>query len=662
MKLLYTFIFTFFFSTILTAQTITTSVIKPPALLRCNEVPAKLNNVVFGAVPPNSADKPVVVYVHGWFDNGFAWFMAKNKWYENSYNQGYRTAFFFHSVSDEFEANGKVIAEMIRKTCQHYNTRSVIAVCHSKGGYDMDYALYNENIWDSVQGVITLSTPYYGAPIADLIAFPLFRSVLEIIPIVGPIFQGKGTYQMQTAYMAGVVRPMIDNHPNNNPAKFHCFAAHGSDHPTVLPSAISDDILKVVFPDYRPACIDIPGFGNFASSLMSTFMNITGVISKVVQVQDKYNNPSKNTNFSDGLAPYYSSLRPGSTVISQPPPAQQSYLNHIDVLLSSYTWNIVQPEIEYFKNNPTFRTTNPIKPIEKAEQYQPVSDIQLIQDKTIQINTDAQNKLFIIGEYQNETIKVLDEQNNLVQTILLNYSVKMMYEIFHEIDLTSLLPNKKYTLQSSKLLTGFLQDGKNCSIQLETNANKTYYSGDVIGFEVQLNNWTESIANTVVKGMLSRNMDENGNVLHDKMIPITFEYDAQKNSFVCNDKLNIANGIYNIAVFAEGNSMKRFATTSILLKQDKSNPNQQEIKMSLYPNPAKDIVNIEFVTTTTAKYAIELFEIVGKKLMEKQLGNLNIGNQQIQLSTNQLNLPSGSYLISLTQNGERKNSKVFVVN
>ena len=81
--------------------------------------------------------------------------------------------------------------------------------------------------WDSVQGVITLSTPYYGAPIADLIAFPLFRSVLEIIPIVGPIFQGKGTYQMQTAYMAGVVRPMIDNHPNNNPAKFHCFAAHG---------------------------------------------------------------------------------------------------------------------------------------------------------------------------------------------------------------------------------------------------------------------------------------------------------------------------------------------------------------------------------------------------------------------------------------------------
>ena len=67
-------------------------------------------------------------------------------------------------------------------------------------------------------------------------------------------------------------------------------------------------------------------------------------------------------------------------------------------------------------------------------------------------------------------------------------------------------------------------------------------------------------------------------------------------------------------------------------------------------------------TTTTANYALELFDIVGKKLMEKQLGTLNTDNQQIQLSTNQLNLPSGSYLISLTQNGERKSCKVFVVN
>ena len=362
----------------LSAQTITTTVIKKPSELRCNEVPAKLNNIVFGAIPPNAQNQPVVVYIHGWFDNGYAWFMSKNKWYENSYNAGYRTAFFFQSYSDAFEDNGKVIAKMIRETCRHYNTDKVIAVCHSKGGYDIDYALYNENVWDSVQGVITLSTPYWGAPMSDLIAVPFFRTILEAVPIVGPIFQGKGSYQMQTAYMAGVVRPMMDNHPNNRPEKFHCFGAWGYEHKTVLPNAIPDDILKVVFPDYQPLCLDIPGFGVFAGDLMSTFMGFTGLVTSIAAIQPKYENPQKNHQLNDGLAPYYSAIRPGSVVISQPPPSQQSNLNHIDVLLSSYTWNIVQPEIEYFKANPVLRKGDIVNTSEKESQdAQPSAKIKL---------------------------------------------------------------------------------------------------------------------------------------------------------------------------------------------------------------------------------------------------------------------------------------------
>lgn len=152
---------------------------------------------------------------------------------------GYKSAFFFQSHSDEFEKNGKVNSEMIRQTCRHFNTNRVIAVCHSKGGYDIEYALYNENMWDTVQGVITLSTPFRGAPMSDLIATPIIRALLENVPIVGPIFKGKGSYQMQTAYMSGVVRPMMDNHPENRPEKFHCFASWGLDHKTVFPNAIA---------------------------------------------------------------------------------------------------------------------------------------------------------------------------------------------------------------------------------------------------------------------------------------------------------------------------------------------------------------------------------------------------------------------------------------
>lgn len=662
MKLLYILFFSFFLCIQLSAQTITSTVIKKPSELRCNEVPAKLNNIVFGAVPPNSQNKPVVVYIHGWFDNGFAWFMAKNKWYENSYNAGYRTAFFFQSVSGAFEDNGKVIAEMIRETCRHYNTDRVIAVCHSKGGYDIDYALYNENVWDTVQGVITLSTPYWGAPMSDMIAVPFFRTILELIPIVGPIFQGKGSYQMQTAYMAGVVRPMMDNHPNNRPDKFHCFAAWGYEHPTVFPNAIPDDILKVVFPNYNPLCLDIPGFGALAGNLMTGFMGFTGLLTNISAIQPKYENPQKNHQLNDGLAPYYSAIRPGSVVISQPPPSQQSYLNHIDVLLSSNMWNIVQPEIEYFKDHPVFRKGN-VKNTQPVNVETPpaISDIQFIQSKTIEINTQSTNKLYLVGEYKNEKISIYDEYHQLVKIVELNFTTQMMYDIFHEVDLSFLANNKKYTLESTVLLTGLLKDGNFASVQLNTNSDKTYFAGEPLNIEVTLNNWTDNLSATIVKGFLNRNIDENGVVIYDKMIPITFEYDEAKQAFVCNNKVGLPNGIYNISVFVSGEELKRFVTTSILIQQERKSFNDDKSFMAVYPNPSNDVMTIQFDAKENTNYSIELFDIVGKKLFQKSINNLS-GIQQVQLSVKEHNLAKGSYLISLSENGERSSSKVVVIN
>ena len=42
----------------------------------------------------------------------------------------------------------------------------------------MDYALYNENVWDSVQGVITLSHPIGGVG-SGLNFCSVFRTILN---------------------------------------------------------------------------------------------------------------------------------------------------------------------------------------------------------------------------------------------------------------------------------------------------------------------------------------------------------------------------------------------------------------------------------------------------------------------------------------------------
>jgi triacylglycerol esterase/lipase EstA (alpha/beta hydrolase family) len=662
MKSLYTLIGIFFFSIVVSAQNVTTSVIQPPSQLRCNDVPAKLNNVVFGAIPPNSQDKPVIVFVHGWFDNGYSWFMANNKWYEKAYNEGYRTAYFFHSFSDAFQKNGKVVAEMIRKTCQHYNTNNVVAVCHSKGGIDMEWALYNENVWDSIAGVVTLSTPYYGAPLIDVISNPIIRLITENIPFIGPIFKGQGTYQLQPAYMAGVVRPMMDNNQYNRPEKFHSFSGTGLDHRTVLPASIPDDALKIIFPTYNPICINLPGFGAVLGDLMTAGMVVTGNITRIVPVQPRYNNPQRNTTINDGLVPYYSGIRPGSVVV-KPPTSPQAYLSHIDELFSWYTWDIVKPEVEYFKDHPVFRTIKSNiqnQPTEQETEEPVVSNMQFIQSNNIAIQNT--NKLYVVGEYKDVAIKVLDENNNLVKTINLNNEVTSLYSIFNEIDLSKLPANKVLTLQSSVPLIGLLNDGKNATVSLNTQADKTYFSNEALGFEVSLNDWSDNIETIVIKGYLNRNMNENGEVIWDKVIPVSFVFDNEKQLFVCKDKLDLESGIYNLSIYADGNTLKRFATTSVLVKQERKQNTDSDNLFSVFPNPANDAVTVQFNATENNNYSIEVFDMLGKKLIEKNFKNIISGSQQIQFSTDEYNLSKGAYLISLNINGERKNCKVLVLN
>lgn len=659
MKNLYLSFLSVIFVSVLSAQPVTTKVIPKPSQLRCSDVPAKLNSVILGATPPNSEQQPVIVFVHGWFDNGYAWFMAKNKWYEKCYNAGYKSAFFFHSYSDEFEKNGRVIAEMIRQTCRHYNTNKVIAVCHSKGGFDIEWALYNEGLADSVQGVITLSTPYWGAPMSDLIANPFIRPILEAIPIVGPVFQGKGSYQMQTAYMAGVVRPMMDNHPQNQPEKFHCYAAWGMNHTTVLPDAIPDDILKVVFRDYQPLCLDIPGFGKLAGDLMSAGMSVIGSISRLVQVQPKYDNPSRNQQYLDGLAPYYSSIRPGAVNISEPPPSQQSNLNHIDVLLSSYMWDIVQPEIEYFKTNPVLRKA-PLQPQEQlsVQAFQPYSDVQFEQGNELLMAAHPNRKLYVVGDYSQE-VQVTDIHGKILPKLPLYVSTKSLFDVVHEVDLSA-YPQEALILKSTTPLTAFIQDGSPAAIQLHLPEKQTYEAQDV-QVKVSLAQWPQHPEQVNIQGFLTRNMDAQGELVSSAPVALTFYWEEKEQAYMSKAPQQLDAGVYNISVTAAGNDIKRFATSSILVKSITKNVVDASMQLTVFPNPATDRIAINVETATAGNYTLQFTDVQGRLLATLPLSYLASGKQEVSVSVKQYQLPAGMCWITLTDVSGKVQARQSVV-
>lgn len=78
----------------------------------------------------------------------------------------------------------------------------------------------------------------------------------------------------------------------------------------------------------------------------------------------------------------------------------------------------------------------------------------------------------------------------------------------------------------------------------------------------------------------------------------------------------------------------------------------------IYPNPAGEIVNIEFYNNHSGDTNIQLFDALGREVHHVQKGNLNIGLHKFQIITNKLT--SGIYFVSIDQGSNNTRHKIMV--
>ncbi len=154
-----------------------------------------------GAEPPTPKNT-VLVFVHGKHDDEKIWFgnvnhYGHNDMYELAYNAGYRTAFVRLGDESSMWYNGRVLARQIENIEQYYNTRNIVIIAHSKGGVDAQSALVYYNALGAPRKIISLSTPYYGSPLADLVFSNVYTTWLALI--IGQATPA--TFVLQTAYM-----------------------------------------------------------------------------------------------------------------------------------------------------------------------------------------------------------------------------------------------------------------------------------------------------------------------------------------------------------------------------------------------------------------------------------------------------------------------------
>ncbi len=100
----------------------------------------------------------------------------------------------------------------------------------------------------------------------------------------------------------------------------------------------------------------------------------------------------------------------------------------------------------------------------------------------------------------------------------------------------------------------------------------------------------------------------------------------------------------------------------IITGMDENEP-RTGVGMNVYPNPANDVVNIDFAAENDGFYSVSVFDLTGRLITTIFEGNLESGNHQLQwLTRNALNAASdGIYLVKVENENRSFVSKVSVV-
>ena len=161
--------------------------------------PGGPQNIFYGAVPPDSAQGPVIVFVHGLKGIAADWWLnavdgTTNPMYAMAYAAGYRTAFVCldpncqRNATETWLQNTTILQQQLVAIAKYYgiNNSGVVGpnydiarnqlyiVAHSMGGLTAEAALLNTTLTaleptvaPLVKAVFTLSTPNHGTPLAD---------------------------------------------------------------------------------------------------------------------------------------------------------------------------------------------------------------------------------------------------------------------------------------------------------------------------------------------------------------------------------------------------------------------------------------------------------------------------------------------------------------
>ena len=77
------------------------------------------------------------------------------------------------------------------------------------------------------------------------------------------------------------------------------------------------------------------------------------------------------------------------------------------------------------------------------------------------------------------------------------------------------------------------------------------------------------------------------------------------------------------------------------------------------PNPVVDRMSVSFTLATAQAARLELMDIAGRHVLDREVGSLGAGAHQVDLNTRGT-VPAGLYFLRLTQGGQTASTRVVV--
>lgn len=638
MKKLFTlFLFPIFSN--LYAQPFAERFLDPPTEASCQQAKPVLNQIIYGATPDNfNNESPVLVFIHGWIDNGYGWFFIGNQMYDKAYKNGYQTTFLNQSQTGSLESNGQVVAGMISQISSHFNdTKKIIIIAHSKGGLDSEYAMYKYGVDSLVKGVVTLSTPFFGAPLADW-GSSFLEPILNNFPIFGQFFRDRGTKQLQTSFVQNRVRPFMDNNPNNHPEKFVTLGGWGDKKITTLPLLVPADI-ATLWSYTNPNCTELP-IGPIYGGSISLLFNVTGLLTRASNFPYSESIPGGRT-FNDGLAPYGSSVRPGSLKALAPPGDPKSFFNHFDFLWGEAMWPLIQSHIDMLSAGRVSQPSAEENIINKQEDNIFYSNLSVYSDKLNlnEVTLQPGDELFIVPTKTTKTSLNLTSING--KKIDLYQEDKDILTIRNDEEAT-----QSYKIDANTPYLGIMED-KTLTMKCNTNLEHLQLNHQKLFWQVSFDGiFPENYETIEVYAVIHPSMDKNGQPMFGKDKHIKFK--SIDGTFVYDEMNDLKEGFYVITVIAKGDAFNKVINFSFENTFKRPSTSLQDIHV--YPNILPDGVSIVHLEgLREGSWALRLKDMSGKTL----LSDIQQSEGKVIDFIIQQQLPSGMFFLEVEQNGEK---------